>query len=134
MAFGEGMNTTTNKYYDMDNILNARFGESSSEITVEFKKTVLIRNYETEVIDLLSTVKLDEAVDGMDRTLITCILNAQLELQAYMSLLIRGKVGQTEYDQRKSKILMDVNSMVSRYERLTGRSAGKYLELIENRG
>ena len=134
MAFGDGINTVNNKYYDMYNILNARFGESSSEITVEFKKTVLIRNYETEVVDLLSTVKLDEAVDGMDRALITCILNAQLELQAYMSLLIRGKVGQTEYDQRKNKILMDVNSMASRYERLTGRSAGKYLELIENRG
>lgn len=134
MAFGDGINTVNNKYYDMDNILNARFGESSSEITVEFKKTVLIRNYETEVVDLMSTVKLDEAVDGMDRALITCILNAQLEIQAYMSLLIRGKVGQTEYDQRKTKILMDVNSMANRYERLTGRSAGKYLELIENRG
>lgn len=116
-----------------DNILGARFGEANNKITVEFKKTIFIRNYETEVFDLSSEITLDNSVDGIDRMLVTCILQAQLELQCFGGLLIRNKITQQEYNDRKEKILLDVNMTANRYEKITGRDSGKYLELIQNR-
>lgn len=116
--------------FKADDILNAGYGEVESEITVEFKKTVKIREYETEAFDVMSKLKLDKAVDGYDRTLIYTLMQAQVELRGYAALLMRGIVEQQEYDDRKRKIEMDVNMIANKYEQLTGRSAEKYFNIV----
>lgn len=119
--------------YNIDNILQASFGEVSNKISAEFKKTILIRNYETETMTITADITLDKAVDGMDRTLISCLLQAQLELQCYTTLYMQSKVKKDEYDKRKHAIEYSVNVMAEQYERLTGRDAGDYLALVQNR-
>lgn len=116
-----------------ENILGACFGEEDNKIEVEFNKTILIRNYETEKYTSRSEITLDKSVDGYDRTLITCIMNAQLELQMFASLMFRNKVTQEEYNNRKSELIQDVNAAASRYESLTGRDSKQYLSLMADR-
>ena len=50
------------KKVNMEEIISSSFGEASSEIRANFKKTVLIRQYETEVIELETTLKLDKDI------------------------------------------------------------------------
>ena len=119
--------------YNIDNILQASFGEVSNKISAEFKKTILIRNYETETMTRTAEITLDKAVDGMDRTLISCLMQAQLEMECYITLYMQSKVKKDEYDRRKHEIEYSVNVMASQYERLTGRDAGEYLALVQNR-
>lgn len=116
-----------------ENILGACFGEEDNKIEVEFNKTILIRNYETEKYTAHAEIRLDKSVDGYDRTLITCILTAQLELQMFASLMFRNKVTQEEYNNRKNELLQDVNAAASRYEALTGRDSKVYFSLMEER-
>ena len=135
---GSNQNITQNNMipafrYNIDNILNASFGEVSNKISAEFKKTILIRNYETETMTRTAEIVLDKAIDGMDRTFISCLLQAQLELECYTTLYMQLRVSKEEYDTRKYKIEYSVNVMADQYERLTGRSAGEYLELVQNR-
>lgn len=119
--------------YNIDNIMNASFGEVSNKISAEFKKTILIRNYETETMTRTAELILDKSISGMDRTFISCLLQAQLELECYTSLYMQLRVTKEEYDTRKYKIEYSVNVMAAQFEKLTGRSAGEYLELVQNR-
>lgn len=120
--------------YDINNILNARFGEVSNTLSADFKKTILIRNFETEVTDTHASLVLDHAIDGMDRVFISNILQAQLELGCYTSLYFQSRIPLDEYLERKQKIEYEINAMAEQYENLTGRSPGRYLDLVQNRG
>lgn len=117
--------------YKADDILGAGFGEIDNEITVEFKKTVKVREYETEAFDIMAKVKMDTMADGYDRTLVYTLMQAQVELRGFASLLMRGLVPQNEYDERKRKIETDVNVVIQKYEQMTGRSADKYFRLVK---
>ena len=55
----------------IDDILGAGLDEASSEIVANFKKTVLIRDYETEVIEATSSIKIDHPINGTERMFIS---------------------------------------------------------------
>lgn len=127
---GNGASGVGKFRFNSDNIMNAHFGEVGNKISANFKKTILIRAYETEVIEGETEIELKQNLDGMDRTLVNCLLQAQIELEVYMSLYIKGRISKEEYEQRKSGIEYTVNMMAYQYEKLTGRNAGVYLDML----
>jgi len=90
--------------FDMDKIMSASFGEVANELTVTFKKTVLIRDYETEVVEATTTVKLDKPVSGIERMFISALLQVQMEYTTYCNLATKGIVTQTQLMERKKML------------------------------
>lgn len=85
----------------MEDIMQASIGEVSNKLTVNFKKTVLIRDYETEVIESTTTVDLDHELTGIERMFITALLEIQMEYTAYCNLAVKGIVTNTQLQERK---------------------------------
>lgn len=105
---------------NMDNILGFSLGERSNSLEVEFKKTLFIRDYETEVIDSRVTIDLDRQLNGMQRAFVCAVVRAQLEYEAYVALLVRGAVTQNEFNTRKAAIEGDINNLIVKAESLFG--------------
>ena len=123
-----------NKYAEFTNgfinkALTASFGESSSTLNVSFKKTVLIRDYETEVIEASSTVTIDKPLTGAERTFITAIIRTQLEYEAYCNLLLKGMVTEKQFNDRKLALASELNSLKEKAEQLIGKSLDSYFEI-----
>ena len=97
------MSNTSNKI-SMEDIMQASFGEVSNKLTVTFKKTVLIRDYETEVIESTTSVDLDHPISGIERMFITAMLEIQMEYTAYVNLASKGIVTQSQLLQRKQML------------------------------
>lgn len=116
----------------IDRALKASFGESSNILNVSFKKTVFIRDYETEVIEANSTVNLDKNITGAERVFISALIRVQLEYEAYCNLLMKGMVTQKEFEQRKLSLATELNALKSKAELLLGRSLDNYLDLEIN--
>lgn len=116
-----------------DNIINralaASFGEASNVLTVSFKKTVLIRDYETEVIESSTNITLDHPVSGAERTFITAIMRVQMEYEAYCNLVMKGMVTQMEFDMRKQALANDLMALKAKAEAISGQNMDKYLDL-----
>lgn len=105
---------------NMDNILGFSLGERSNSLEVEFKKTLFIRDYETEVIDSRVTIDLDRPLNGIQRAFVCAVVRAQLEYEAYVTLLVRGAVTQNEFNTRKAAIEGDINNLIAKAESLFG--------------
>lgn len=116
-----------------DNVINkvmqASFGEVSNTMTVSFKKTVLIRDYETEVIEASTNVTLDKPLTGAERMFITAIMRIQMEYEAYCNLVMKGMVTQKVFDQRKEALADDLLAIKNKAEAVLGRSLDSYLTL-----
>ena len=121
-----------NRELTIDDVLKASIGEASSEIRASFKKTVLVRQYETEVVELDTTLKLDKPVTGCERMLISALLQIQLEYTAYCQLVFKGMVTETEFNQRKSVLASDINAIMAKAEALLGRSLEEYIDINVN--
>lgn len=93
----------TNKI-SMDSIMEASLGEVSNKLTVTFKKTVLIRDYETEVIEATTSVDVSEKLVGIERMFISAILEIQMEYTAYCTLAAKGLITSTELINRKQSL------------------------------
>lgn len=112
---------------DMDKILGASFGEASSEIKATFKKTVRIREYETEVIEIESKLDMgDKTLSGIERVLVSAILQAQLEYESYCGLCYKGLVTQEELNQRRQNLVDEIVALKAKAESITGESMDKY--------
>lgn len=118
------------KKVNMEEIISSSFGEASSEIRANFKKTVLIRQYETEVIELETTLKLDKDITGAERMLLSAMLQAQLEYDAYCQLYIKGMVTESEFSQRKSCLEQEINIIKAKGEEVLGKSLDNYFGII----
>lgn len=97
------MNNNISKI-SMDDIMQASIGEVYNELTVTFKKTVLLRQYETEVLESTTSVKLDHPITGIERMFITAMLEIQMEYTAYVNLASKGIVTQSQLLQRKQML------------------------------
>ena len=97
------MSDISNKI-SMDDIMQASIGEVYNELTVTFKKTVLLRQYETEVLESTTSVKLDHPITGIERMFITAMLEIQMEYTAYVNLASKGIVTQSQLLQRKQML------------------------------
>ena len=106
----------------IEKIMGASFGETSSEIRATYKKTVNIRQYETEVIELETTLRLEQAVTGGERMLISALLQAQLEYTAYCQLAFKGLVTSDQLMQRKTYLEEGINAIRTKVEGILGKS------------
>ena len=113
----------------MDKVMEASFGEVSNKLTVTFKKTVLIRDYETEVIECTSTVDVDHPVTGIERMFINAVIEVQMEYTVYINLLSKGLVTQTQFEQRKKSLEEELYSIKYKADQVLGEGViEKYIE------
>lgn len=117
------------KRVTMDDMLSSSFGEASSEITSSFKKTVLIRQYETEVVECSATVHFEKPLSGAERLLLSTLLHIQLEYSAYCDLVHKGYVTNSEFQARKKVLEDDMNNIKEKAESVSGESMDKYFGL-----
>ena len=113
----------------MDNIMQASFGEISNDLTVTFKKTVLLRQYETEVIESTSTVKFDNPLVGIERMFVTAIIEIQMEYTAYINLASKGIITQSQLTERKLMLEQSLYTIKVKADQILGAGViDKYLE------
>ena len=114
---------------DMNDIMQASIGEVSNKLVVTFKKTVLIRDYETEVIESTSTVELDHNVTGIERMFITALLQIQMEYTAYCNLAAKGIVTNTQLAERKKMLEEGLYAIKYKADQILGAGViDKYIE------
>lgn len=122
------MENMTNKI-EMDKVMQASFGEISNDLTVTFKKTVLLRQYETEVIESTSTVKFEHPLIGIERMFVTAILEIQMEYTAYINLTTKGLITNTQFQQRKEELEQNLYNIKVKADQILGAGViDKYLE------
>ena len=122
------MDNITNRI-SMDDIMQASLGEVSNKLTVTFKKTVLIRDYETEVIESTTSIELDHPVSAIERMFITAVLEIQMEYTAYINLAAKGLITQTQLLQRKQMLEEGLFSIKFKAESLLGAGiVDKYID------
>lgn len=116
------MNSGEFKMVTMDNVMNASFGETGSSIRATFKKTINVRQYETETYEASTTLELEREVSGIERMIISSLLQAQLEYAGYIQLHQKGYVSDNEFNTRKQCLEEDVNLLKMKGEKLLGKS------------
>lgn len=121
--------------FTMDDILNAKFGVNGNKVDACFKKTVKIKEFETEVIEVRSSVELPDNASGVERLMTLTLLQAQLEYMAYSNLAFKSIVTENELDKRKKQLMADVDAAAVKYEKLTGESPySKYIDATMTSG
>lgn len=121
----------------MDDIMNASLGEVSNKLSVTFKKTVLVRDYETEVIEAVSSVDLENSLTGIERMFVTAILEIQLEYTVYCNLAAKGTITPKALTERKKVLEEGLFSIKYKADELLGPGViDKYLkfENLDKRG
>lgn len=114
----------------MDDIMRASFG-SSEDISCAVKKTINIRQYESEVVEYETTLKVEEKISGAERMLIAAILEAQLEYNLYINLHLKGFITNTEINDRREELIRNVSLIKEKAEEVLGVSMDKYFKYSE---
>lgn len=123
------MSNESQNRVSMDSIMQASLGEVSNKLTVTFKKTVLIRDYETEVVESTTTVEIDQKLSAIERMFITALLQAQMEYTAYCNLAAKGIVTATELAGRKKMLEEGVYAIKFKADSILGAGViDKYIE------
>lgn len=113
----------------MDSIMDASLGEVSNKLTVTFKKTVLIRDYETEVIEATSSVEFEHPLVGIERMFVTAIIEIQMEYTAYVNLASKGIITQSQLTERKLMLEQSLYTIKVKADQVLGVGViDKYLE------
>lgn len=113
----------------MDNIMEASLGEVSNKLTVTFKKTVLIRDYETEVIEATNSVEFEHPLVGIERMFVTAIIEIQMEYTAYINLASKGIITQSQLTERKLMLEQSLYTIKVKADQVLGAGViDKYLE------
>lgn len=121
-------NNTNINIISMEDIMSASLGEVSNKLTVTFKKTVLIRDYETEVIEATNSVEFDHPLVGIERIFVTAILEIQMEYTVYCNLTAKGLVTQQQLLTRKKELEESLYSIKYKADTLLGEGKiGKYI-------
>lgn len=114
---------------DMDKVMQASLGEVSNKLEVTFKKTVLIRDYETEVIESTTTIELEHSVTAIERMFITALLQVQMEYTAYCNLAAKGIVTGTQLSERRKMLEEGLYAIKYKADQILGNGViDKYLE------
>lgn len=118
------------KSVDMNGIMRATFGESSSSIRATFKKTVNVRQYETESYEVSSTLEVPKEITGIERMLLSAMLQAQIEYEVYIQMAVKGVITQSQLVTRKGELENDVNMIKNKGEELLGKPLDYLFELV----
>lgn len=116
--------------YRMEDIMGASFGETSSDIAVSFRKTVNIKQYESEVIEASSTVRIDRKLSGIERMIVAAMLEAQLEYECYVNLALKKVITPMELEERKNELTGSVNSLINKGIEITGKDFNYLFEVL----
>lgn len=111
---------------DIAKMLQAKLGESGSKIKVLFRKTIYIRQYESEVVEIEASIDVPNEVSGAERDLMAATLQAQVEYQGYNQLHTKGFVTAEELEARKTSLIQELNYIKAAGEQVTGKSMDKY--------
>jgi len=106
-----GQSQDTQPDVSMRDILAARFNETTNTVQLNFKKTCLIKAYETEVVEGSATITLNESMSGIERALAINIIEAQVEQAVNENVLAKGLVTHYEYEQKKNALVETVNKL-----------------------
>jgi len=98
----------------VDDMLTCKLGETESSLKVTFKKTVKVREYETEVTEVTNEIKIDDSITGMERIFVAEILKSQAEYVMYIDLYERGTVTKDEYMVKRKTIEDTLRTMIDR--------------------
>lgn len=112
----------------IEEIMKASFGEVGEDVRTSFKKTVLIKQYETEVIEAESTLHFDKQLTAAERMFICAALQVQMEYTAYCQLAYKGMVTNTELRQHKWELEAGLAAIKNKAEQALGRSLDNYIK------
>lgn len=118
-------------HMSMNKILEASFGETSSKLRASYKKTVQIRPYETEVMEVETELNIENGISGAERMLISAILQAQLEYECFCNLVYKGIVTSAELDKRRRELEDGVTAIKDKAEKLLGKPLDKYFNYLD---
>lgn len=114
---------------NMDDILQANVDDSSSVIKVAFKKTVNIKQYESETVEASVEAHIDRKLAGVERMLITGILQAQVEYSVLSQLAYKAEqLPDSEFQRRRSELVNEVNTLKTKAETILGRPVSWIIE------
>lgn len=108
----------------MNDVMGARLGnlEESDILKVNFKKTINTRQYESEVMEVETTLRVPNNITGAERMLMLAVLQAQAEYDIYCMLIYKEQITKQEFAKRKSELEVAVNAMKDKAESITGKS------------
>ncbi len=116
---------------NMDKIMLASLGENSGKIRATFKKTVNVKQYETEVVELESSVDIDRGLNGVERMLLASIMQAQMEYAGYVQMACKGLITQSQLAERKLNLEGDINTIKAKGEELLGKTLDYLFEILD---
>lgn len=98
---------------NIGDILNAKVGSSEKDgkLSLSFRKTINVRQYETEVIEANLEVPITTDMTGLKLEMIESVVLAKLEYGVLWNMLARGMITQAEFDDCKQKLETSVNVM-----------------------
>ena len=110
---------------NMDDILDCSLGDNEDNcdsLRISFKKTINIRQYESEVSEVEVTLRVPNNISGAERMLMLAIMQAQAEYEVYCALAFKNQITPQEFDRRKQELIEGVNKMYIKAKELTGKS------------
>lgn len=118
---------------NMDDILNASLVKSwekepVNEIKASFKKTIQTKQYESEVVEADTVVKVPLGLKGAETMFITVALQAQLDYTVYMGLYFRKLITEVEFNNRKLMLEEQLNAAKAKAESILKKPIDYLLE------
>lgn len=113
---------------DINKVMQATLGEIDNKIKVRFKKTVQVKQYETEVIEAETEVTVDKEISGGERMLMTSILAVQLEYTSLCNLVYKGIITPQELETRRTELINGLQAIKAKAEKVLGKSLEEYFE------
>lgn len=106
----------------VENIMDKTFDERSNVIRALFKKTVYVKQYETEVVELETSITVDNSISSWERMYISAMLQLQLEYSAYCQLYFKKFITDTEFVSRVKELEDGMNALKSKIESVIGKT------------
>lgn len=94
--------------------------KESSKIRVSFKKTVQVRDYESEVIEMSAELDTPDGTTSAQRAAYEALMYSQLRYIGYLQLLFRSRVTQGEFDAEITAITNSCAAMLNKLESVSG--------------
>lgn len=117
---------------NIDEILSYNLDRAGNggKVSVSFKKTVNVRQYETEVVEASMEVAFDEADAPEDVEEKIAVASAKVEYACMVNLLAKGQVTQTQFNERRSQLEQSVTAISTKMSAL--REAREQREVALN--
>lgn len=113
----------------MEDIMRACFGESTDtncfdELEINFKKTINIKQYESEVSEASIKVRVPRGMSGAEKMVCLAIMQAQAEYEGYCMLAFKGQISNADLVERKKQLESGVTALVSKAEGILNKDMG----------